>query len=336
MIIVYTSKPYMAKQLLPLALAQYPNKKIVFIHSMYFTNVMMDYPKDIKWQQFPYVQDTQFKLNSIDKWRATTPENGTLIPADISMDDIRHCEEIIYMGDPCYYDVYSFSIFIEKVFHQNVEQKHIDSAILYSLAPQEIQSAWNKKFNFYETFQHEINYGKVSRYFDYNFNFNSFALISKIYKYIDKNFNQVEIKVGNKAQEVFFSKYMLQLLYFVREQEIEGSNFTEGRLIQQMSQWKGTGKYDFKSELGGAASRTSIIENLINLKLLKINQKEIFMTEKGKSFLQALPKDCIDYDLPFRIKLWAKQPFEISKVKIDTYLNNYYKKVKNKIKALAI
>ena len=332
MIIVYTSKPHLARILAPFLATIFSNKKIVFIHSMYFTNVTMNYHKNIHWKQFPYIQNPEFKINTVDKWRANTLIDTTLSQIEITMDDISNCEKIIYMGEPSYHDVYSFSIFFEHIFKISVENKNIDAIALYSLAPSDVQKAWNDKANFYDMFKEHINYGKVVRYFDYNFNFNSFALFGKTYSYIDK------ILPTNDFGNIFFSKYMIQLLYFVKNKESNCIHYKEGYLIKEMSRWKGTGKYNDRVKLGGKASFCSIIKNLIDLKLLEIRNIEgtnyIYITDKGTQFLTYLPKDCMDFDLPFRIKFWAEESFEISKIKMDIYLHNYYKKVKNKLTAL--
>ena len=125
---------------------------------------------------------------------------------------------------------------------------------------------------------------------------------------------------------------MLQLLYYVRNQQQKNINYSCGKLIPEMIKWKGTGKYNFNTSIGNAASFSAILENLILLKLLIVNDKNVYITDKGIAFLEYLPKDCMDYDLPFRIELWSQLPFEDSKIKIDNYLTQYYKKIKNKLK----
>lgn len=329
MIVIYSSKPSISKIACPYLSAKYPFQKIVFIHSLYFMNISFDYPKHTKWNQFPYIQSPQYKINTIDKWSALTPVNKELTSIDISMQDINQCDSIIYLAEPDYSDAYAFSVFIEHLLNKSVDDTYIDSAFLFSLAPKDIKHTIDNMTNFYDTYRNLINYGKVLKYFDYNYNFNSFALLGRIYRNSHSEFNK-----KNLNTDIFISKYMLQLLYFIN---IHNEIYTESQLMEVMHHWTGTGKYDFSVNFASSASRYSIIQNLINLNLLtfKENTKHLSISNQGKFFINQLPKDCLDFDLPFRLQLWANLPFDDVKRKIDVYLHNYFNKVKNKIKLIS-
>lgn len=329
MIIVYSSKPALSRGIAPHLLKKYPNKKIVFIHSMYFTNVTFDYPQNIKWKDFPYIESPQFKIRETNHWKPTTGAN--LDPIDITFENIKNCERLIYAGDPSSTDTYIFSQFIQKIFNKNIEQMAIDALSLYSMAEEDIFKTLENSTNFAQTFKHKVSKGHIKKYFDYNFNFNSFALLGKAYQSVNHSDEKLPT---NDFGRIFISKNMLQLLYFVRQQENNGISDNQGYLISKMNKWKGTGKYDFRVRLGNAASYIPIIENLLTLKLLNDDNKKIVMTKKGQEFLDFLPKDCQDHDLPFRIELWSQSSFEESQIKMDNYLKNYFKKIKNKLKSV--
>lgn len=339
MIIIYCDKPHISRTVFKSFQNKFPDKKLVFIHCLYFSNVPFAYPQNIKWQQFPYIQEAKFKINPIERWMATTPNEDSLISIDITMEDIISSEQIIYASEPTYDCTYLFSIFIKLLFNKNVQDMHIESLILKSLAQKDMDTALANTGNFYNLFNDTLNYGKIIKYFDYNFNFNSFALFSRIYKHTQKIFNNSNNLISD--ENVFFSKYMIQVLYFINNEILEilpgKEPYTYETVIQQMYYWKGTGKYSNNTQLGSPASRSQIINNLIKLKLIHLDsshgvKNKLYLTEEGKHFLSILPKDCQDQDLPFRIKLWAEQPFD--KSKIDTYLNHYFKKIKNKINVL--
>ncbi len=335
MIIVYSGKPQISRAIAPGFLEKYPSKKIVYIHAMYFMNVSFDYPKNVKWKSFPHLSKPVFKINDIEHWRASTLIEGELKPIKITFQDVRQCEQIIYAGDPCPSESYLFSEFIEAVFNKKPDSMPINAIFLLSFSPLEIFKSIESMSAFSPKFNESVNQGRVKKYFDYNYNFNSFAILGKAYRHTNKIFNG-ENNPTNLLGNIFISKNMLQLLYFVKKEQENNIRYKTNFLISQMHHWKGTGKYDFQAYNGHSASAYPIIENLTALKLIDYDNKEIFITQKGLHFLSLLPKGAMDLDLPFRLKLWAKEPFEDSKIKIDNYLSSYFKKIKNKLKSFNI
>lgn len=331
MILVYTNKHFVTKSIAPYILQKYPNQEIIYIHSMYFINVSFDYPKNIKWKDFPYLAKPLFKIGDTKDWKVTTLINGKLEYIDITFEKIINCEKIIYAADPCSTDTYLFNQFISKLFNKNSNEMNIDCIFLNSFAKEDIKNSVDNMCDFTQTFQQKMNEGKVKKYFDYNYNFNSFALLGKVYRKINNDFGDEE-NIENDFGNIFISKNMLQILYFIDRQQQNELNYKEGQLLSEMNHWKGTGKYKSLICIGNSCSSFPIIENLMLLKLIESKDKRIFITPKGQQFLECLPKDSIDYDLPFRIELWGKLPFEESKLKIDVYLHNCFKKIKNKLK----
>lgn len=325
MIVIYTDKPMISRKIAPFFSEKYQNEIIVYIHSMYFMNVYFDYSNNIKWKDFPIISNPQFKISSIEKWRAVTYENEKLIPIEVSFQDIKNCQKLIYAGDYCSSNIYLFSEFLSYLFGDLTQQENIDFLCLKSLSDNSIVEAIENSKSFHDVSTSIFNEGRIRKYFDYNFNLNSFALFGKSYQCVMKEFHNIN------THNTFISKNMLQLLYFVKNEQNNSIIYKEGQLISKMYNWKGTGKYQFKSSIGNEASRISIIQNLIDLELIEVNNQYIFISLKGKKFLEFLPKDCMDYDLPFRINLWSKLPFDEAKNKIDNYLSTYYKKIKNKL-----
>lgn len=347
MIIVYTAHN-ISRVLAPCLLEKYPGQKFIYIHCMYFKNVEFDYPDNIKWKAFPYLTKPTFKIRDFENWKPMVLKNGNLESANISLQDILNCEKIIYAADPGPEESYLFSEFINTIFNQPIYQAPIDIDVMtiYSLAKFDIlQSIDNMTFftdafmtYHNDTFLNVINKGKIKKYFDYNFNFNSLALLGKSYqRIIYQRTNKIWTSKKNSTSrygDIFISKNMLQLLYFVRTKQYHQINYTENHLYLEMREWKGTGKYILDVSIGSAASRTTIISNLFDLELFERRNNFIFITEKGIKFLDSIPEDCIDFDLPLKMVLWSQQPFEYSKIKIDNYLQNYYQKIKNKLNQL--
>lgn len=60
MIIIYSDKPSISRLIFKSLQEKFPSQQLVFIHCLYFTNVSFAYPKNIKWDQFPCIQETKF------------------------------------------------------------------------------------------------------------------------------------------------------------------------------------------------------------------------------------------------------------------------------------
>lgn len=331
MIIIYTDKPMISRRIARFVSKKYQNELIVYIHSMYFMNVYFNYTNNLKWKDFPLLSEPQFKISPIEKWRPSILDKGNLIPIDITFEDIRKCEKIIYAGNPDSSDAHLFIEFIKLLFPKGVQEVNIDALNLYSLSENEILKTIENPKPFNQVFANEVKEGKLKKYFDYNFNLNSFALLGKAYYQVDNEIDKRE--KYNNFGVLFISKYMLQTLYFIRNEQQQSRTYTEGELFSEFYDWNGTGKYQIRASLGNEASRSSIFKNLLDLKLLSIQGGKVTITLKGVKFLNNLPKDCQDYDLPFRLKQWSELHWEEGKLKIDNYLFSFFKKVKNKLKS---
>lgn len=330
-IVIYTDKPMISRKIARFVSKKYQNELIVYIHSMYFMNVYFNYTNNLKWKDFPLLSEPQFKISTIEKWKPSVYKNDLLEPIDITFEDIKKCEKIIYAGDPNSSEIHLFSEFIKLLFPKGIQEVNIDALNLYSLSENEILKTIKNSKPFNKFFANDVKEGKLKKYFDYNFNLNSFALLGKAYYQVDNEIDKGE--QYNNFGFLFISKYMLQTLYFIRNEQQESRTYTEGELFSEIYNWKGTGKYQIRASLGNEASRSSILKNLLDLKLLSIQAGKVTITLKGVKFLHNLPKDCQDYDLPFRLEHWSKLPWEEGKLKIDNYLFSFFKKVKNKLKS---
>lgn len=319
MIIIYASKLAISRYLIESFKTHgiYKNEKIVFLHSLYFTNIKHHFPHNLNFSNLPQSFHPEFKFNSIEYWKPLVFDNYELIQEDINFSILDTAEKIIFCGDPSYFDVYYFSLFVEKF--KIAEDKIFTPDRIMNLNSIDIGSYFKNEHPFFVYFSHEINYGKIRDYFNYQFNLHSLAIFGAILKRFD---------IDN--QKHFISKYMLQLLYYFHSNK--NLFLTEGQTIHAMHKWTGTGKYPSHSsiKLGSSASCCSIIDNLLNIGFLSKNNK-LYLTSQGEEFLQFLPKDSKDLDLPFRLDQWALMDFELAKQKIDYYIYHYFRKLKNKL-----
>lgn len=330
MIIVFTDKPILGKHIYSSLQNQYPQETLVFIHSLYFTNVRFNYPSQLKWADYPYVGNPVYRLSPWSDWRACTYElidnKLEAIPFSINTELVKNTP-IIFASDPCAHSVYTFQVFLDYIFgKKDIVATHIKALSLWALDQKSVEESINKNNYFHPDFNELNNAGKVKSYFDYLYNTNSFAIFGAVLK-----------DLGIDNNQYFMSKYMLQLLYEINNLS-KNENFvgiSEGNMHQLMSHWRGTGKYDRKindAQLGGCASRSYIIENLMKMGLLKKAniRKRLKVSDLGILFLSKLHKDCMDLDLPFRIQEWYNLPFEEVKPKIDKYIKTFFGKQKRK------
>lgn len=343
MILIYSSKPYIGRTVIEELGSQiketYPNHKIVVINQLSFRNLKFQYPKKLKWSDYPYIEEPQYKFNETN-WNDWRPqeltEENTCISTQITPEEIQSVETIIYADDPFNTNCHNFDLFLKHFFKDKVVD--IPALILLSLDCATILKSWKERKNFYEIFSQSIKVSEIKRYFNYNYNINSMGIFGYMLKDlgIDTNIHNI-------------SKYSLQLLYELRNinnQVIASNgqmrNKTHGRLISLMNQWVGTGKYkrehSYESRLGSETSSLAIIEGLVDMGLAKMtkygNNSEVQITSLGELFLSKLHKDCLDKDLPFRYELWQNEDLEIIKPKIKEYLKKFFGRQKRKLNTI--
>lgn len=166
-----------------------------------------------------------------------------------------------------------------------------------------------------------IQQGRVRRYFDYQFTLNSLAVFGAW--------------LGQGGGWV--SKYQLQLLYALRNQEPT----TLASWWTRMHQWRGTGKYcqDEYSplvSLGSTMSIGTIFEQVIDHgwvhKKGDGNSATLSISHKGITLLDQLHPRCEDSDLPYRLQHWALMGLEKSRAPIDRYIRTLFGRQKSFMK----
>lgn len=319
--IIYSENTFLSQKTAPILRDYYPHEKLIFIHPYYFNNVFFVYPKNIKWQDYPFIQDSKYDIKILDKWRPLIYQEEKLESYNLTRQELKS-NEIFYCAEPCYSSVFNFSIFVEKIYEQEVTKLDIKSILLLSLDELSIRNAIKDHKSFNENFigNHSlVNVGRVYSYFNYLYNVNSLGVFGRALK---------NMRIDNNVYHV--SKYALQLLYFLKNNNNE--NLTEGKILNLMNSWIGTGKYSNKEvSLGSCTSRSDILEHLLNMGLLKKTGKIISLSQLGEDFLSSLHKDCQDLDLPFRLHNWSSLPFFEAKSKIDTYIKSFFGKEKRKL-----
>lgn len=159
----------------------------------------------------------------------------------------------------------------------------------------------------------------LRRHFDYNYLLNARPVMGMTFE-----------KAFAKRFDWPLSKHELQLLYFMRDGELRN----DGNVIETMSRWKGTGRYETKGwsnyhGMGNPASRATIIQNLLAQGFLERPKgKALAISAQGERLLAFMHPDCEDPDQVIRLYDWAQLSIADAKGKIDRYINTFFGKQK--------
>jgi hypothetical protein len=225
---------------------------------------------------------------------------------------------IVFANDPDHSGIGAFEVIMHDVFGDD-RAMNCPALMLSSCDKIGLDRTFANMLPFGEMFAQTIQYGRIKRYFDFNWNMNALAVMGEAMR-----------RSGVPADAPPLSKYALQLLYELRHE----ASCAENEILQRMYRWVGTGRYqypkgDWRPTLGGMASRHQIIENLTEAGLLVRTELKgvarLSVSARGHSLLELLHRDCEDRDLPFRVHAWCKEG-EAAKPAIDRYIKTIFGK----------
>ncbi len=301
----------------------------VYVLSNAFNILKFKYPNTCHWHTYPQIQNIKFQL--LD-WTE-------LLVHEVTSDgEIKRCQitpevlsnehiTLINMCDPDNRGSFIFETFLNHYtselsiasIHYNYKKSpianHLDTSIYHYIFDQ-LKSDDT-------AYQQQVKQAKVKYYFDYNWNINSFAVLGKT------------LKKAKVKTPINFSKNSLQLfLWISRHTKLE---WKASELVQQMQDWKSTGKYSQqpRQSLGSPSSYIPIIDSLKNMGVLLTSpiENKYSLSELGSNLNMYIHKDCRDQDLPWRIKEWQQLSFGEAQQVIDRYIKTFFGKQKNFIDA---
>lgn len=330
-VLIFSEKPSICKHFEKPIIKTWSDAQVHFIAAMPVVNPVAQYPRGLTFNAYPLIATPCYKPGKmmfcsespINKFEWSSFEDLNLAQYD----------EIVFACDPDYCGAICFYLSIEHYFGKNIwSTRNFPAIIFTSLTENDIEAAVQNRSNFIDSCRHWISYGLVKRYFDWHWNINSQVILSETLRragVFKANFEKTDSSTSpySPSGNPVISKYGLQILYFIQD----NPGLSEGRLIENMSKWVGTGKYPMSDTFGSAASRCSILGQLIQLGLISKSSNSrnpIYITEKGLRFITLLHKDMRDADLPSRLDAWCKDGLEISKPKIDRYIKTFFGKQK--------
>lgn len=350
-ILFIVEKPYQAERIQSLDIFQYlsTNNEINFHYAHCTVSYYSyKYPNNLKYKDLPFIGDLSYKLDVNEFYSIDSPITPySLSYKNLNKEFFLNHDTIIFATDQDGSGCYGAYLELEQVLGSNFESlfKSIYSISTNKMQKEILEEELQKVLS-YKEFQNQriqefykfVNDGKIKKYFDYNYQFNSNVFIKELYKYLflkdfknNQEFEETYTKYG-------FTKYMLltMLSYSKYLNMNEKEYFNEIELHKYLDKYIGTGKYKNKYfiGLGSPASRVQIMNNLINLKIINIsklnNKKTLKFNEKVENMIMLLNKKMFDPDLPFRIEEWRYLDFEIAKEKIDKYIKEIF--IKQKLK----
>jgi hypothetical protein len=322
-VLIVTEKPSVASCIAPFARKHWPDASITFVHANPFSNIRFSYPRGHKLHEYPLLSEPNNRLAPWSEWQCapyTLTADGSLVKAAMSAELFTSADLIVSACDPDHTGATAFAVLLEQVF-SDVRFLACPALSLSALDDAFIVRAFAQMAPFGELCTESFEYGRVKRYFDWNWNVNSLAILG-----------ETQRRAGVPADAPPLSKYALQLLYNLRNKQ----PMTDGTVIQLMHRWPGTGRYqvmpgEWRTRLGSAASRSPILENLLSAGLLArttVDGKHaVVISARGLALLELLHPDCEDLDLPFRLHAWCEQG-AASKPAIDRYIKTFFGKQK--------
>lgn len=333
--VIITEKPSVNNMLAQVVGGIYPNEEIFFIEAQPFWLNNFRFPKGLSLNEYPFYGQPAYKREQ--PWgtlvrRLSTHKDGLAIRGEaISLDTAKsvmlRADEIICACDWDHTGIWGFDLFIEQTLGPERASTYPVLVLSGGLDNNSVRRAFKSLITTdHESYQALLSAGKAKRLFEYNYAINSLAILGNLYR-----------KLSSRKEPVFISKYTLQLLIWLST----NSPMAPWKIMSYMvDDWMGTGKYSKKDVrhlygMGSAASRSSILQDLIKLGLAEETAKQkMQITSLGQAFVDDLHPDCSDVNLQFRIDAWMCQGVEAAEPAIRRYLNTFFgKQLRYKSKA---
>lgn len=334
-VLIAAEKPLISRAIAPLVRKHWQTADITFVHVVPYGNLGFSYPRGLKWHEFPLLSEPVDRLVPWAEWRCPpyhlsvdgTLSSGIMAPGLLTAADL-----IVCACDPDHTGAVAFDVLMRQVFGDD-RARTCPALTFQALDAAAVERALADLRPFGQACSASLAYGRVKRYFDWNWNVNGLAILG-----------EAQRRAGVAPGAPPLSKYALQLLYGLRRfAQAHPTRLTpprlpptDGEVVSLMQAWSGTGRYTAPArsgigQLGSPASRMTIIDNLDKAGLLDWREvsgrRTLRVSERGHTLLELLHPDCEDADLPFRLHAWCEQG-EASKPAIDRYIKTFFGKQK--------
>lgn len=333
-ILLVTEKPGWLTEpgLLPSVFERWPNQRIIGFHLISTVMprqklLMRAYPRGLSLREYPLTLSLpKLTYAPADLWGYELFSAKGIVPHTLTLEDFKSCTQVFYLADFDHRSAFHFEQIREQFLpHIQLEDVVQPSGWATANARGKHQT-YAETESFVENCAASLQYGAAKAYFDYNWNANALAVLGRA----------LRAQQTLTANPIPISKFGLQLLYWLRDQE---GFVTTASVSSAMHLWKGTGRYTQKTAsirigLGSVTAIGAIIAQLINAGYITEKPSDAEgsswmcqLSSMGHALLSDyLHPDCNDPDLPFRLDDWCRQGLDVAKPAMDRYLKTFFGK----------
>jgi hypothetical protein len=305
---IIAEKPSLAQLVLPSVDAG-EDRVLGYASPFISLNSNFDYPRGLKWTDYPAVRDVRYKAGGVIARKAGGSDTNDDIVAEI-----RACRRVILMRDPDPSSTLAFHLALRRVYPDGVPAETVFNIAPTSYKPESVEACaaagLRDALPIHGLDPETYRAAEIKRRFDYNFNLNSFAILGEVMRVVG-------------ATGPALTKVGIQTLYLARD----AGPLKESEMDRRMQDWKGTGRYakdPWWLGLGSIAARAAVVEGLADAGLLDREGRVRVLSYKGRRLLDLLHPGCEDPDQPFRIEEWSRLSREEAYPKVDRYVRSFF------------
>lgn len=348
-IVIASEKPSITCELAPYLLRRYPGASTLVFNMGLGGPLRFSFPRGGEYSDYPKVSGPEYQYTppaythahslaeyaEVERTNFRCNWNKPSLEAEALLSATQNAKRFVYVADPNSSSAHGYLRFLQFAGVADGLAK-TDAYIICSLVDETLDKTFNQGSTD-ESVEHLrllAGQGEVKRYFEWNWNQNALVVM------------RPPLKATGVSADAVISKYELQLLYFLArnpegpavpgaavpnerytQAPVQPVSWTEGRLVQVMRKWTGSGKYA-QAFLGSSASRDTIIQHLYDKEYIARapETKRVGVTRRGREFLNLLHPDCEDPDLPARLDIWMERGLEKSQAAIDRYIRTFFGK----------
>lgn len=319
-ILIVAEKPALSRALAPFARKHWPDANITFIHASPYSEIIPVYPRGRPLRDYPLTAEPEFRLAAWEKWWScalVVGKRSAVYRREMGEHLFREANLVVSACEPDHTGAATFETVVRAMYGDD-RVPGCPALLFHDMEDETLQAALENLRPFGEIHAGSLAYGRMKRYFDWNWNANALVVLG-----------EVQRRAGLPAGAPPLSKNSLQLLYGLRSR----GEISEYDIVTLMSHWAGTGRYKqdgpWQPGIGSVLSTGHILKNLGDAGLLDVVQGEGMrqrkVSDRGHALLGLLHPDCEDPDLPFRLDAWCDQG-SAAKSAIDRYIKTFFGK----------
>jgi hypothetical protein len=281
----------------------------VLVHP-YGNPFVYDYPSKLSWEDYPACLEARYRIDETRVRRARFVDSGRAISEPCDYADFADGQQAIAVMEADRVSVFASERLRRHLTNMGKVKDWCGTFGLAYLTEEGIAQALSTPLE-QERVATLCAEAQLKADFEFSFLVNASGILTRTFHW-----------AGGAAASPVFSKYTIQTLYAIWR----GGRKTDGRTVQMMQRWTGTGRYvGVRGRLGSESSSADILDTLLELGLIDKQGVALGVSELGERFLRNLHPDCEDVDLPFRLETWLQTPAQ-SRPAAERYIRTWFGK----------